>query len=120
MPDDLFFPRPASLPEDPEGIVHIDPLLERRLARNPWVVRSAQWRAWALAEAAFGEGVLTHLAGVGGYRPFQGLLTISVPFRTLQDHARRESLFLSWVSRDPILARVPFVFVFDPDPVEVP
>lgn len=120
MSDDLFFPHPANLPEDPEGMVHIDPLLERRLERNPWVVRSAQWRAWALAEVAFGEGVRTHLAGTGGHRPFRGLLTISVPFHTLQDHTRRESLFLAWVSRDPILTRVPFVFIFDPAPVEIP
>jgi hypothetical protein len=120
VPDDLFFPRPAHRPEDPEGIVHIDPLLERRLERNPWEVRSAQWRAWALAEEAFGEGVRTYLAGRGGYRPFQGLLTISVPFRTLQDHRHRESLFLAWASRDPVLTRVPFVFIFAPAPVEVP
>lgn len=120
MLDDLFFPTPPNLPEDPEGIVNIDPLLERRLERSPWQLRSAQWRAWALAEAAFGDGVRTHLAGMGGYRPFRGLLTVSVPFRTLQDHRERESMFLAWVSRDPVLTQVPFVFIFQPEPAATP
>jgi hypothetical protein len=118
--DDLFFPPLSGRPEDPEGMVHLDPLLEQRVERNPWMVRSAQWRAWTLAEEAFGEGVRTQLAGRGGHAPFRGLLTISVPFRTLQDHRRRESLFLAWASRDPVLARVPFVFIFEPAPVEAP
>jgi hypothetical protein len=118
--DDLFLPRPPSFPDDPEGIVSLDPLLARQLERSPWRVRSAQWRAWALAEAAFGAGVRTHLAGRGRYGSFRGLLTITVPFRTLEDHRYRESLFLAWASRDPALTRVPFVFIFHPEPVPAP
>jgi hypothetical protein len=101
-------------------MVSLDPILQRRLERSPWEVRSAQWRAWALAEAAFGGRVRTHLAGKAGYASFRGLLTVVVPFRDLDDHRYRESLFLAWVSRDPVLARVPLVFVFEPDPVTVP
>ena len=120
MLDDLFFPTPPGLPDSDQGIVHLDPLLERRREKRPWRVRSAQWRAWALAEAAFGDGVRTHLAGRGGYDTFRGLLTITVPFRALTDHRRRESAFLSWAARDPVLTEVPFVFIFQPEPVSVP
>ena len=120
MADDSFFPRaPSHSPEDPEGIVNIDPLLERRLERNPWRTRSAQWRAWALAEAAFGAGVRTHLSGQGRHTVFRGILTMTVPFQTFEDHQRRETLFLAWASRDPILRHIPFVFIFHPDPVGV-
>jgi hypothetical protein len=118
--DELFFPRPPAFPGDEEEIVTLDPLLERRLERNPWRVRAAQWRAWALAEAAFGEGVRTALTGRGGYPSFRGLLTLTVPFRGMEDHRDRESLFMAWVSRDPVLARVPFVFLFQPEPVTTP
>jgi hypothetical protein len=118
--DDLFFPRPPSFPGDEEEIVTLDPLLERRVERSPWQVRAAQWRAWALAEAAFGAGVRTSLSGRGGHTPFRGLLTVTVPFRELDDHRYRESLFLAWVSRDPILTGVPFVFLFQPEPVPTP
>ena len=119
MFDDLL-PRPPGTLEGSEDIVTLDPLLEKRLERYPWRVRSAQWRAWALAEAAFGEGVKTCLAGRGGYVGFRGLLTVSVPFRGMEDHRRRESLFLSWAGRDPVLRAVPFVFIFHPEPVAVP
>ena len=120
MLDELFRPGGASgSPKKEEEMVVIDPLLERRLEKHPWRVRSAQWRAWTLAEAAFGEGVTAHLAGKGGFDVFRGLLTLRVPFRSLQDHRHREALFLSWAEADPILARVPFIFVFQPDPVSV-
>jgi hypothetical protein len=118
--DDLFLPRPPQLPDGPEEIASLDPLVERQVERSPWRVRSAQWRAWALAEAAFGEGVRTHLTGMRGYGSFRGLLTINVPFRALEDHRYRESVFLAWASRDPILTRIPFLFVFHPEPVHRP
>lgn len=120
MTDELFPPIPGGVPGDPQGIVHLDPLLERRIERHPWQVRSAQWRAWALAEAVFGPEVRTQVSGMGGYGTFRGLLTLTVPFENLEDHRRRESLFLAWASRDPVLTRVPFVFLFQPRPVPVP
>ena len=120
MSDELFFPGPPILPDDPEEIVTLDPLLEQRLETQAWRVRSAQWRAVALAEAAFGRGVIGRLAGRGGLDRFKGLLTLSVPFRDLADHRYREALFLTWTSQDPVLSRVPFVFVFQPEPVFSP
>jgi hypothetical protein len=119
MLDDLFRPGTPDSPGKDEEMVALDPLLERRLDRQPWRIRSAQWRAWTLAEAAFGEGVTTHLAGKAGFDVFRGLLTLRVPFRDLQDHRHRETLFLSWAERDPILTRIPFIFIFQPDPVTV-
>ncbi len=112
--DELFRPRPGSSPESPEPTEHLDPLLDRRLDRHPWEVRSAQWRAWALAEEAFGNRVQVRLTGRAGAMGFRGLLTLSVPFTGLGDHHRREALFLAWVGRDPVLTRIPLIFVFEP------
>lgn len=115
--DELFPPPPGGAPDEVEPTEHLDPLLDRRLETRPWEVRSAQWRAWELAEAAFGEGVQVRLSGRVGYQSFRGLLSITVPFRGLADHRTREEVFLDWASRDPILTRVPLIFVFDPAPV---
>ena len=118
---DELFPKAAGLPPDgPERMEHLDPLLERRLDRKPWEVRSAQWRAWALAEGAFGAGVRVHLSGRHAYQGIRGLLTLTVPFQDLADHRARESHFLSWAARDPILTRVPLIFVFQPEPRSTP
>jgi len=115
--DDFFRSDPPGVPFDPERTVHLDPLLSRRLESRPWEVRAAQWRAWELAELAFGEEVRAELTGRGGYPPFRGLLSITVPFKDLDDHRRRERTFLGWALADPILSNVPFVFLFRPDPV---
>ena len=106
--------------DGPEATEHFDPTLDRRTSRRSWEVRSAQWRAWELAEAAFGEAVCVALAGGGEYQSLRGLLTLQVPFRDLPDHRRRESLFLAWAGRDPVLSRVPLIFVFEPTPLQVP
>lgn len=115
--DDLFFPQVRDLPGEPQGTVHLDPLLERRLERRPWEVRSAQWRAWALAEMAFGNGVTVTLVGQGGYDTFRGILNLSIPFRSMEDHRSREAVFLAWAHDDLVLSRVPLVFIFHPNPV---
>jgi hypothetical protein len=44
--------------------------------------------------------------------PFRGLLHLDVPFRDLAEHQARERCFLSAAAQDPVIARVPFVFVF--------
>jgi hypothetical protein len=102
---------------DPQATEHVDPFLARRVETRPWELRSAQWRAWALAERAFEAGVTTSLVGRPGYPSFRGLLHLQVPFHDLADHDARQSLFLSWAGRDPVLSRVPLVFVFEPKPV---
>jgi hypothetical protein len=115
--DDFLRPEPPRPPSDPERTVHLDPFLARRLETRPWEVRAAQWRARELAELAFGEDVRAELTGRGGSPPFRGLLNLTVPFRSMEDHQRRERIFLSWVPMDPILSAVPFVFLFQPHPV---
>jgi hypothetical protein len=118
--DDIFHPSMGGSPTEPELTEHVDPFLARRVETRPWELRSAQWRAWVLAEASFGTDVTVSLVGRPGHRSFRGLLYLSVPFRDLEDHHRRESLFLTWAGQDPVLARVPLVFVFEPTPVSVP
>ena len=104
----------------PDPVEHLDPLLERRLEKRPWEVRAAQWRAWALAELAFGGGVRVSWTGRVGYQGLRGLLTLRVPFDDLPEHQARESLFLDWAREDEILTRIPLVFVFEPAPVSTP
>lgn len=119
--DELVPRTPWTGEGEKETTVHLDPLLERRVETRPWELRAAQWRAWALAEAAFGVGVRLSLSRAGGPPDtFRGLLNLAVPFRDLRDHRERERLFLAWAHRDPVLERVPFVFVFEPVPVEAP
>jgi hypothetical protein len=117
--DEIFRPpRGGALP-DPESTEHVDPFLARRIETRPWELNSAQWRAWVLAEVAFGKDVTVSLVGRPGHRSFRGLLHLSVPFRDLADHKGRESLFLSWAGQDPVLSRVSMLFVFEPNPVPV-
>jgi hypothetical protein len=118
--DELLRHPPGDSGQGPEPTEQLDTFLQRLVLRRPWEVRAAQWRAWELAEAAFGQGVSVRLTGKGSYQSFRGLLTFTVPFSTLGDHRMRESTFLSWARMDPILAQVPLVFVFEPDPVPVP
>jgi hypothetical protein len=115
--DELFSPRSNGPDGASEPTASLDPLLDLRIERRPWEVRAAQWRAWRLAELAFGPGVTVRLGGSGGPKWFRGLLTVDVPFRDIHDHRERESIFLSWVARDPILVRVPFIYVFQPSTV---
>lgn len=114
--DDLFRPGHQGMDGEKEGMVHLDPLLSRRLETRPWEVWTAHWRAWDLAEMVFGEGVRAELTGHGGFHPFRGILSLTVPFKEMEDHRRRERIFLSWSMADPLLSRVPFVFIFQPEP----
>ncbi len=117
--DEVFQPPRGGPFPDPESTEYVDPFLARRVEARPWELRSAQWRAWALAEVAFGRNVEVSLVGRPGHSSFRGLLYLTVPFRDLVDHKRRESLFLSWAGQDLILSRVPLVFVFEPNPALV-
>jgi hypothetical protein len=118
--DELLPKQPSGSTGLPQNIEHLDPFLEQRVEQRPWEVRSAQWRAWALAEAVFGEGVEVRLSGRGSYHGLRGLLTLTVPFSTLGEHRHREAIFLAWAGADPVLAQVPLIFVFEPAPVPTP
>ena len=118
--DELLNPHPGGQPNDPETSESVDPFLARRVERRPWELRAAQYRALALAEMAFGEDVEVSMVGRPGFPFFRGLLYVGVPFLDLRDHNRRESLFLAWAGEDPVLCRVPLVFVFEPNPQTVP
>jgi hypothetical protein len=86
---------------------------EERLGRLE--VRAAQWKALELARGVFGHGVSAAMVGLRHHGPLRGLLRLDVPFQTLERHREREATFLSLVGRDPLLARVPLVYVVGPD-----
>lgn len=79
-----------------------------------WEVRAAQWRAHALAEAAFGPGVQSSLTGVRVHGALRGLLRLDVPFDNLPTHSGRQDRFMAAVREDPVLRRVPLLFVVGP------
>lgn len=113
---ELFPSRPGDLPDEPQGMHHVDPTVGERSLRRRWETRAAQWRARALAEEAFGGEVAVRLTGRVAGHAFRGLLHLDVPFTDLADHRARESWFLSAAAHDPVLQRVPFVFVVTPVP----
>lgn len=111
------------LPLRPEGGAERsdrpDPRLQTRLTeeerRSRWEVRAAQWRAIELARAAFGGEIRGSMLGMRGAGPMRGLLHMSVPFGDLERHRQREARFLSLVDADPLLSRVPLLYVVGPD-----
>lgn len=118
-----FVPRPPVFPDgEPERTEHLDPERQIETERVGWTIRSAQWRARALAEEAFGGEVEVSLqpgspaAAAASAAPFRALLHLRVPFDDLERHRFREGLFDAWAARDPVLARVPFLYVFEPRP----
>jgi len=108
-------PRPARglLPEPSHPGV-LDRSRATAVARHRWEVRAAQWRARELAEEVFGPGVVAAMAGVrpGGFPA--GMITLDVPFRSLETHRSGEARFLSSAWRDPVLSRVPILFILGP------
>ncbi len=112
-----FLPQsPGSSPGTPDLQEFVEPRDRRATHQARWSLQAARWQAVALAEEVFGEGVRSRLLGTPGREGFQGLLTLVVPFRDLEEHRDREGLFLSSAGADPVLAAVPLVFVFEADP----
>jgi hypothetical protein len=95
-------------------------LLQRRVGaserRASWEVAAARWRACELAEAVFGRVAASALVGTRARGVLRGLLRLQVPFTGLVDHREREARFLAAVEADPVLAVVPLVYVFGPEP----
>lgn len=86
--------------------------IEERLQR--WEVRAAQWRAHELAQSAFGAGVHMSMTGLRHNGSLRGLLRLDVPFEDLETHLDREARFMASVSLDPVLTRVPLLYVVGP------
>jgi hypothetical protein len=110
----LLPPTPSGrdAPETPESSLQQVLTEEERVAR--WEVRAAQYRAHELALEAFGGPVRTHLMGMRTRGSMRGLLEMGVPFEDLPGHRAREARFLAAVGADPLLSRVPLVFVLGP------
>ncbi len=108
-----LIPRPyRGAPSDPEPttLYQPGPEIERRHRR--WEIQAARWRAVALAEVVFGDGVRSHLASYGPRGAFRGLLHLEVPFSSLDRHWSLESRFVAAAGEDPVLSAHPFIFVF--------
>lgn len=111
-----LIPAPASTGSAPER--DHPRLLQRPLSlserRARWEVRAAQWRAREIAEAVFGGVGESGLMGLRPEGPLRGLLRMEVPFADLDIHGAKEARFLAAVEADPLLGRVPLVYVFAP------
>jgi len=110
-----FLPRTAMWEEDNRPYpaqLERSLLQEERIQR--WQVRAAQWRARELAEAVFGIGVHMSLVSLRHWGMLRGLLRLDVPFEDLDSHLNREATFMAAVRRDPLLTRVPLVYVIGP------
>jgi hypothetical protein len=92
----------------------LEQILDDRERVARWEVRAAQWRAHELALEAFGGPVRMHLMGMRLRGPMRGLLEMGVPFEDLDVHRAREARFLAAVSADPVLSRIPLVYVLGP------
>ncbi len=104
----------GSSPEPDHPRLHQQPFsLAERRAR--WEVRAAQWRAREIAEIVFGGVSESSLVSLRSDGPLRGLLRLEVPFLELGVHRARESRFLAAVESDPVLARIPLVYVIGPE-----
>ncbi len=83
-----------------------------RLGR--WEVRAAQWRALELARSVFGADSRGAVIGLRHRGPLRGLMLVDVPFEDLDRHRMLEARFLSMVGADPLLSRVPLLYVVGP------
>ncbi len=92
----------------------------REERRDRWELQAGEWQGMALARHVFGAEVEVRLEARHAPHPFRGMLTLRVPFRSLEDHRVREGVFLALVARDPVIRQVPFLYLFEPLPVGRP
>lgn len=114
---ELLPARPLGATTGPEPTTLLDREGARIHARRRWGLRAAQWRALELAAAVFGPGVRGHVSDGVLDGPFRGLLHLDVPFSDLDSHRDREARFVTLAGADPVLSRVPVVYVFNGVPV---
>jgi hypothetical protein len=73
-----------------------------------------QWRAQEFGQEAFGPATESSLFAARTSGPLRGLLRMHVPFTDLDLHREREARFLAAAAQDPILTRIPLVYVLGP------
>jgi hypothetical protein len=85
--------------------------------RQRFELRAGQWMLLELARQVFGDATSVRLVrGARERPPFRGMVILRVPFRSMEDHRAREGVFLSLAAADPVVAAVPMLYVFEPDP----
>ncbi len=114
---ELFRHPGGGAPRELDHTTTVDPRIERD-PRHHWTLQSALWRARLLADAVFGASCCCDVGAFPRTVAFQGMLELEVPFVDPEQHFRRERLFRSWASRDPVLGQVSLLFVFRPRLVE--
>lgn len=107
--------RPDPLGPDPAHPTLEERELDAEERRRLTEVRAASWRARELAEAVFGKVCGSALRARSRPEPPRGLLRLDVPFDDLRRHRARERVFLAAVGADPLLSKVPLVYVVGPD-----
>jgi len=111
-----FLPRTAVWMEDNRPYpAQLDRTLQQEDQIQRWEVRAAQWRARELAEAVFGADVRMSLVSLRQRGNLRGLLRLDVAFEDLDSHLNREASFMAAVQRDPLLTRVPLLYVIGPN-----
>lgn len=109
-----LIPRRASGPGGEEEAATLVQGMEQEVRRASHWAQAARWRAGALAEAIFGEGVVPRLRYARGAAGFQALVELEVPFHGLERHRDAEHRFVHEAGRDEVLSRIPTLFVFTP------
>jgi hypothetical protein len=104
--------RPSTQGSRDEPTTLFDPRLHEAWQEQRWELRAAQWRALALAERVFGAGVRASLSGSALEGAFRALLHLDVPFDCIDRHRDLEARFTAAAGMDPVLVRVPFIYVF--------
>lgn len=106
--------RPHPHGPDPEHPALGQRDLTREERRQLDAVRVAHWRARELAVHVFGSVARSALLGGRSTGPIRAILRLDVPFEDLSAHRDRERIFFASVRSDPLLARIPFVYVVGP------
>ena len=88
----------------------------RRVRKERWKVRAAEWKILELAQLVFGEEASVRLARYPSRAAFRGLMNLHVPFLNLRDHRLREAVFLAYAGGEAVLEEVPLIYIFDPVP----
>lgn len=107
-------PRRASASPGEEDAATLVQGLEQEVRRASLRAQAARWRAGALAEAIFGDGVVPRVRYARGAAGFQALVELEVPFEDLERHRAAEHRFVHEAGRDEVLSRIPTLFVFTP------